>query len=70
MTDKLDINSKEWKVLVEEKDVPCSALTFADLSEMFNNLTKLSKEFQDLKFPEVKLDIISNEVLLIRFASG
>lgn len=64
MTDKLDINSKEWKVLVEEKDVPCSALAFADLSEMFNNLTKLSKEFQDLKFPEVKLDIISNEVFV------
>lgn len=61
MTDKLDIKSKEWKILVEEKDVPCSALAFADLSEMFNNLTKLSKDFQDLVFPEIKLDIISNE---------
>lgn len=64
MTDKLDIKSKEWKILVEEKDVPCSALAFADLSEMFNNLTKLSEDYQDLVFPEIKLDIISNEVFV------
>lgn len=64
MTDKLDIKSKEWKILVEEKDVPCSALAFADLSEMFNNLTKLSVDFQDLLFPEINLDIISNEIFV------
>jgi len=64
MTDKLDIKSKEWKILVEEKDVPCSALAFADLAEMFNNLAKFSKDFQDLVFPEIKLDIISNEVFV------
>ena len=64
MTDKLDIKSKEWKILVEEKDVPCSALAFADLSEMFNNLTKLSKDFQDLVFPDIKLYIISNDVFI------
>jgi superfamily II DNA helicase RecQ len=64
MTDKLDIRSKEWKILVEEKDVPCSALAFADLSEMFNNLTKLSEDFQDLVFPDIKLDIISNDVFV------
>ena len=64
MSDKLDIKSKEWKILVEEKDVPCSALAFADLSEMFNNLTKLSEDYQDLVFPEIKLDIISNEVFV------
>ena len=64
MTDKLDIKSKEWKILVEEKDVPCSSVAFADLSEMFNNLTKLSEDYQDLVFPEIKLDIISNEVFV------
>ncbi|HRH02323.1 MAG TPA: DEAD/DEAH box helicase [Bacteroidia bacterium] len=64
MTDKLDIRSKEWKILVEEKDIPCSALAFADLSEMFNKLTKLSKDYQDLVFPEIKLDIISNKTFI------
>lgn len=64
MTDKLDIKSKEWKILVEEKDVPCSALAFADLSEMFNNLTKLSEDYQELVFPAIKLDIISNDVFV------
>lgn len=64
MTDKLNIKSKEWKILVEEKDVPCSALAFADLSAMFNNLTKLSEKYQDLVFPAIKLDIISNDVFV------
>ncbi len=64
MTEKLDIKSKEWRILVEEKDVPCSALAFADLSEMFNNLTKLSQDYQDLALPEIKLDIISNKTFI------
>ncbi len=64
MTEKLDIKSREWKILVEEKDVPCSALAFADLKEMFNKLTKLSQDYQDLVFPEIKLDIISNETFI------
>jgi len=64
MTGKLDINSKKWDILVEEKDVPCAAIAFADLSQIFNNLTKLSSNYQTLVFPEVKLDIISNEFFL------
>lgn len=60
MTDKLNINQKEWKILVEEKDVPCSAIAFADLVQIFNNVTKLSKEYQDFNLPEIKLDIISS----------
>ncbi|MEE9431131.1 MAG: hypothetical protein V3V16_08830 [Melioribacteraceae bacterium] len=61
MTNKLDITSKEWEILIEEKDVPCSAIAFADLSQMFNNLTKLSKEYHNLTFPKIDLSIISNE---------
>lgn len=61
MTEKLDINKKSWKILVEEKDVPCSAIAITDLSQMFNNLAQLSVEYQDLKFPEIDLEIISNE---------
>lgn len=60
MTDKLNINQKEWKIIVEEKDVPCSAIAFADLVKIFNNVTKLSKEYQDFNLPEIKLDIISS----------
>lgn len=64
MTDKLDINKNEWKILVVEKDVPCSAIAFADLSQMFNTLTKLSKDYQDLKFPKIELDIISSDTFI------
>jgi len=61
MTSKLDINSKEWKVLVEEKDIPCAAIAFSDLTQMFNNLTKLSSDYQNLVFPKINLNIISNK---------
>lgn len=64
MTGKLNINSKSWKILVEEKDIPCSAIAFADLTQMFNNLTALSEDYQSLKFPNIKLDILSNETFL------
>jgi superfamily II DNA helicase RecQ len=64
MTEKLDINRPEWNILVEEKDVPCAAVAFADLTEMFNNLTSLSQNFQDFKLPSIKLDIISNKTFI------
>ncbi|WP_347840021.1 DEAD/DEAH box helicase [uncultured Draconibacterium sp.] len=60
MTDKLNIKQKEWKILVEEQDVPCSAIAIADLVQIFNKVTKLSKEYQDFNLPEIKLDIISS----------
>ncbi len=64
MADKLDFNDKEWRILVVEKDVPCSAIAFEDLAQIFYNLTKLSKDFQSLIFPSIKLDIISNEIFV------
>ena len=51
MTDKLDFNHKTWKILVDEKDVPAAAIAFRDLAQMFNNLSKLSTNHEDLVFP-------------------
>ena len=59
MTDKLDIMQKKWKVLVEENDVPCAAIAFSDIEQIFNNLTSLSKDYRKLKFPKVELQVIS-----------
>jgi len=60
MTEKLSFDQDQWKILVEEKDVPCAAVAFKDLELLFNNLCSLSQEYHYFKFPEVKLDIISN----------
>lgn len=57
---KLDINAPSWDILVQERDVPCSALAIAELKEMFDHLTALSQEYDKLKFPNVKLTIISS----------
>jgi superfamily II DNA helicase RecQ len=64
LTGKLDINQKEWNVLVKENDVPCAALAFEDLGQMFENLTSLSVGYEEMKFPKVNLEIISSQEYL------
>ena len=64
LTNKLDIQQSQWNVLVKEKDVPCSALAFEDLKQMFDNLTSLSVDFDKMKFPEVNLEIIGSQEYL------
>lgn len=49
-----------WEVLVEEADVPCAALAFTDLEQMFNHLTSLSADFCGWTFPEVKLTVVNS----------
>lgn len=61
MTSKLNINSKKWKVLVKEHDVPCAALAFEDLKQMFEHLAQLSIDYSEMKFPDVELTIISTK---------
>ena len=61
MIGKLDINAKEWKVLVKEHDVPCAALAFKDLKEMFEHLTQMSVQYADMRFPKVDLTIVSTK---------
>ena len=61
MTGRLNINDKKWKILVKEHDVPCAALAFEDLKEMFDNLTQMSVDFSNMKFPEVELTIIGTK---------
>ena len=59
LTGHISIDNKQWKVLVKESDVPCSALAFADLKEMFNHLAALSRDYESLSFPDVELHVIS-----------
>ncbi|MDD6088965.1 MAG: helicase-related protein [Desulfovibrionaceae bacterium] len=53
----------EWHVLAVEHDVPCCALALADLGEMFDNLTSLSAEYGDLRFPKIRLDVVSSHFM-------
>ncbi|MEG2266180.1 MAG: DEAD/DEAH box helicase, partial [Acinetobacter sp.] len=58
LTGVLSISHESWQVLVRERDVPCAAMAFADLKNMFNHICLLSKDFQSMKLPEVRLTII------------
>lgn len=61
MTGVLSIEQKSWNVLVRERDVPCAALAFADLKSMFEHISSLSRDYQTVKLPEVKLTIICGD---------
>jgi superfamily II DNA helicase RecQ len=58
---RLSLDSKNWKILVEEKDVPFAAIAIEDFIQMFKNLKNLSSDYSDLVFPKVELTVISNE---------
>jgi superfamily II DNA helicase RecQ len=59
LTGQIDLERETWEVLVEEHDVPCAALAFRDLEQLFNNLFNLSENYNRLSFPDVHLTIIS-----------
>lgn len=56
---KLRLDAQCWNVAVKEGDVPCAALAFAELREMFNHLAALSADYENLRFPEVELTVIN-----------
>jgi superfamily II DNA helicase RecQ len=64
LTEKLDMQQSQWNVLVKENDVPCAAMAFEDLKQMFENLTALSVDFDTMKFPKVNLEIIGSQEFL------
>lgn len=61
ITKHLNLQKKEWNILVEEKDVPFAALAVEDFKQLFHNLVNLVTGFEDLNLPDIHLDIISNE---------
>lgn len=58
ITEQLDIHKKNWKVLVQEEDIPFAALAIEDFKQLFNHLIELTKDYQDFKLPEIELSII------------
>ena len=61
MTGQISLSTKSWKVLVKEHDVPCAALAFGEMRQMFEHITQLSEEYTGMKFPTVDLTIVSTK---------
>ncbi|MGL5620036.1 MAG: DEAD/DEAH box helicase, partial [Tannerellaceae bacterium] len=61
LTQNLSLEDAKWHVLAIEHDVPCTAIALAELREMFNNLVSISKEYRELRFPEIDLTILSSD---------
>lgn len=58
---RLSFESRCWRILVQENDVPCAALAICDFEEMFHHITSLSKDYKNLSLPKIDLCILSNE---------
>ena len=61
MNGQLDLAAKKWKVLVREHDVPCAAIAFAELQQMFLHIVQLSTEYSYIQFPDIDLTIVSSK---------
>lgn len=59
LTGKLSLDKDELDIVVKEDGIPCSALAFQDLAQMYNHLCALSLEYDKRRFPQINLHIIS-----------
>lgn len=70
VTGRISLDAKRWKVLVKEGDVPCGALAFEDLKQMFNHLSAMSQAYDSLIFPDIELHILSQNYPTSRLHLG
>jgi ATP-dependent DNA helicase RecQ len=56
---KLELNAKEWKIAVIERDIPCAFVAVEDLKHYLNNLFKL--EGKNRKLPKINLSVYYSE---------
>lgn len=61
ITGRLPMDKDCWNVVVKELDVPCAALAFEELRNLFDHLVCMSEEYRNLKFPETSLVIINSQ---------
>ena len=59
MAKSLDLNAKEWDIVIVERDVPCAAIALKDLQDKIEHLWALAGA--ELQFPTVNLCIVSTE---------
>jgi hypothetical protein len=61
ITGHLSLESKAWRLLIEEEDVPFAALAVEDFKQLISNLIGLTSAYEDLKLPEIQLTILGEK---------
>ena len=64
ITGQLSMEEENWKIMVEEMDVPFAALALKDFETLFFNLAQLSEKYQDFCLPHIDLHIQSNPTFI------
>jgi ATP-dependent DNA helicase RecQ len=59
LSNRLDLEAKEWSILAVERDVPCVALAIEDLEQHFQHLFALAGKQESV--PTVNLQVVSTE---------
>lgn len=58
---KMKIGDEQWDILVKENDVPCAAIAFEELKQMFDHLASITRDYDELRFPKISLTIINEK---------
>ncbi len=62
LTQKLSLEQDKWDILINENDVPCGILAMETFTDMFNNITKMSTNYDTLVLPKINLVVISKNI--------
>lgn len=55
ISDRLSIQSGNWKILIIEDDTNVANFALQDFSEMYNHLVKMTEDFNDRELPSISL---------------
>lgn len=61
ITQRLDLYSEQWNILIEEGDVPFASLAINDFKEMFNHLSAFTQDYLNMILPQINLKVISSK---------
>lgn len=64
ITGHLNINKDRWLILVQEEDVPFSAIAIQDFEQLFKNLISLTQDYSEMRLPQIELQVIASDPFL------
>lgn len=57
ISERLDLDKKEWKLLIIEDNTAVAKIAIDDFYEMYHNLIAMTVEYVEMKLPEIVIDV-------------
>lgn len=55
ISDRLDLNKQEWKILIIEDNTSVAKISIDDFSEAYHNLIAMTKDYDDMVLPQLSV---------------